>query len=219
MLQADGIFPPKIVEKFAEPLGDAIDYFEMYNDRLIACFVATFGHESNSFKVNRESLNYDVPGLLRNFSRARITEAEAKALGRSGSRPAAQEMIAEVLYGTRNGNRPDTGDAWKYRGAFIGQITGRGNFLICDHACYRHFKAHGISLVSRPEWGESPLISCLASVGFAASNPAFLKAAMEGDFMAASGIWNLGRAVKTPQSIIGWKDRLRRYQALSAWTK
>lgn len=80
----------------------------------------------------RESLNYSVDALLTKFGRHRISEADARRYGRSGSRAADQQMIANLIYGGEWGraNLGNTtfGDGWRYRGGGLAQITGRGNF-------------------------------------------------------------------------------------------
>lgn len=80
----------------------------------------------------RESLNYSVDALLTKFGRHRISEADARRYGRSGSRPANQQAIANIIYGGEWGRKnlgntqPD--DGWRYRGGGLAQITGRANF-------------------------------------------------------------------------------------------
>lgn len=80
----------------------------------------------------RESLNYSVDALLTKFGRHRISEADARRYGRSGSRAANQQMIANLIYGGEWGraNLGNTtyGDGWRYRGGGLAQITGRANF-------------------------------------------------------------------------------------------
>lgn len=129
-----------------------------------AHFIAQVGHESNSFKSLRENLNYSVEGLLKTFSRSRISEADAKKYGRKDGQAANQEMIANTVYGgdwgLKNLGNMQTGDGWKYRGAGLIQLTGRANFVKAN-------KALNFDLVNRPERvAEDNLIAALAAGWF-----------------------------------------------------
>lgn len=107
----------------------------------VAHFLAQISVESSGFKRLVESLNYDIPGLLRTFSRERISEERCHALGRIDHvRPADQEGIANNVYGgewglTHLGNT-QPGDGWKYRGHGLAQITGRENTGKCSLALF-----------------------------------------------------------------------------------
>ena len=85
-----------------------------------AHFLAQIGHESNGLKSVTESLNYSVDGLLKTFSRSRISEADAKKYGRTATQPANQEMIANTVYGgewgLKNLGNSQPGDGFKFRG-------------------------------------------------------------------------------------------------------
>lgn len=129
-----------------------------------AHFIAQVGHESNSFKSLRENLNYSVDGLLKTFSRSRISEADAKKYGRKDGQPANQEVIANIVYGgdwgLKNLGNMQAGDGWKFRGAGLIQLTGRANFVKAN-------KALNFDLVNRPERvAEDNLIAALASGWF-----------------------------------------------------
>lgn len=129
-----------------------------------AHFIAQVGHESNSFKSLRENLNYSVDGLLKTFSRARISEADAKKYGRKDGQPANQEQIANSAYGgdwgLKNLGNSQAGDGWKFRGAGLIQLTGRANFIKAN-------KALNFDLVNRPERvAEDNLIAALAAGWF-----------------------------------------------------
>lgn len=126
-----------------------------------AHFIAQVGHESNSFKSLRENLNYSVDGLLKTFSRSRISEADAKRYGRTDKQSANQEMIADIVYGgdwgLKNLGNMQAGDGWKFRGAGLIQLTGRANFVKAN-------KALNFDLVNRPERAaEDNLIAALAA--------------------------------------------------------
>lgn len=114
----------------------------------MAAFIAQVGHECSSFTVFRESLNYSIEGLLKTFSRTRISEQDCNRLGRAPGRPANQEAIANILYGgafgLKNLGNTEEGDGWKFRGIGHKQITGRHNMTVIG-------KLMDIDLISNPE--------------------------------------------------------------------
>lgn len=114
-----------------EPLKAACHRFGVDTDREICSFLANIAVESRGLTQLTESLNYSVEGLLTTFGRHRISEADARRLGRTKDRPANQEAIANILYGGEWGrkNLGNTlpGDGWKFRGYGPKQITGRAN--------------------------------------------------------------------------------------------
>jgi putative chitinase len=94
-------------------------------------FIANVLHESAELTTLSESLNYSVQGLLRTFSRQRISAADAALYGRTPTRPANQRMIATRIYGgiwgrQNLGNNLET-DGWELRGSGAMQLTGRHN--------------------------------------------------------------------------------------------
>lgn len=146
------------------PLQQAFLQYSIDTPRRQAHFIAQVAHESNGFKSLRENLNYSVDGLLKTFSRQRISEADARKYGRTDSQPANQQMIANTIYGGEWGRKNlgniAEGDGWKYRGAGLIQLTGRANFIKAN-------KALNFDLVNRPERvAEDNLIAALASGWF-----------------------------------------------------
>lgn len=122
----------------AIPLLRAINNFEISN---VAEFIGQVSHETQDFTVFRENLNYSVEGLIKTFSRARISEADARKYGRDGSRPANQRAIGECLYGhtTAKGNELGNikeGDGYDFRGRGDIQITGRANYANASQAIF-----------------------------------------------------------------------------------
>lgn len=118
--------------------------------RATAYVLASASHETGGkMKPVAENLNYSVQGLLNTFSRARISEQDAKRLGRIDGRQAAnQQGIANAVYGGEWG-RANLGntkpnDGWDYRGRGLAQITGRRNY---EHASYKI----GVDIVNKPD--------------------------------------------------------------------
>ena len=137
--------------------------FSITTPKRIAEFFAQIHHESKEFTKFTENLNYSVEGLLKNFSRSRISAANASLYGRTPGRKANQEAIANLIYGGLWGKQQlgnlYPGDGWKFRGRTPMMITGRKN--------YQKFKEYsGIDVVSNPDLINRPDVMILASAWF-----------------------------------------------------
>lgn len=103
-----------------------------------AAFLAQIGHESMRLTRLTESLDYSVDALLAKFERHRISEADARRLGRTASQKADQEQLANTLYGgawgLKNLGNTLPGDGWLFRGRGLKQLTGRGNYTEYERA-------------------------------------------------------------------------------------
>lgn len=105
-----------------------------YTDpRWLAYIMATPHHETGKkFTAITENLNYSVEGLMGVFSRRRISEADCRRYGRTKTRAANQEAIANTIYGgewgKENLGNTQPGDGWRFRGRGLVQITGRSNY-------------------------------------------------------------------------------------------
>jgi predicted chitinase len=120
------------------------------NARRLTHFLAQILHETGGFRVLTESIDYAVDALLAMYvrvKRPRMTEAQARALGRLPPRKANQVEIANLIYGGEFGRKQlgniAPGDGWLYRGHGLPQLTGRANFQ-------RFGKLLGIDLESNP---------------------------------------------------------------------
>jgi putative chitinase len=107
----------------------------------IAHFLAQVAVESDGFNKTIESLNYSIEGLLKTFSRARISAGDCANFGRTAGRAANQEAIANRVYGgdwgLENLGNAHVGDGWKFRGRCIAQITGADNVGRCSQALFK----------------------------------------------------------------------------------
>lgn len=122
--------------------------YEINTPVRMAHFLAQVHHESAGLTRLEENLNYSVEGLLRTFSRERISDRQCRELGRTKTRPANQREIANIIYGgpwgRRNLGNVVYGDGWKFRGRGPIQCTGKAN--------YAGFSAViGVDLVNTPE--------------------------------------------------------------------
>ncbi|HET6940976.1 MAG TPA: N-acetylmuramoyl-L-alanine amidase [Sphingomicrobium sp.] len=131
-------FPENTASELEQWIGSmqaACRRFGIDTDRELCSFLANIAVESAGLTRLTESLNYSVEGLLKNFGRHRISEAEARRLGRKrGEAPLSkerQEEIANILYGgewgRKNLGNTKPGDGWKFRGYGPKQLTGRAN--------------------------------------------------------------------------------------------
>ncbi len=123
---------------WAPVLAEVCRRFEINTPGRVAAFLANGVHETGHLSRLVESLNYSVDGLLATFGRHRITEAQARALGRKPDEkalPAArQKALAKILYGGEwgwktPGNLIGGEDAWRFRGHGFFQLTGRHNYV------------------------------------------------------------------------------------------
>ena len=98
----------------------------------VAQWVAQIGHESSGMSRLVESLNYTPEGLRATWP-SRFDEATAQRLGRTATKPADQQEIAEIAYGGRLGN-VHAGDGHRFRGRGLVMVTGRANYRECGQA-------------------------------------------------------------------------------------
>lgn len=97
--------------------------YEINTPKRVAAFVAQCAHESGSFKVLKENLNYTASSLMRVWPRLFPTMEIANQYAHN------QPKIASRAYGNRMGNGPEeTGDGWKYCGRGLIQLTGKTNY-------------------------------------------------------------------------------------------
>lgn len=123
----------------------------------VAYIMATPWHETGTkMKPVTESMNYSVEGLIKTFSRKRISKADCEKLGRTDTRPADQQAIANTVYGgawgKANLGNTEPGDGWRFRGRGLSQLTGRVNY---ERFGYRL----GIDLEGNPELANDPDIA------------------------------------------------------------
>lgn len=131
--------------KWLEPLNETFKKYEINTPRRQAAFIGQCGHESASFKVLEENLNYSAKGLMATWP-SRFHEIDiAEKFERN------PEMIANKVYGGRAdlGNTED-GDGWRFHGRGLIQLTGRTNYTVCGLALGKPFAEHP-ELVLEPE--------------------------------------------------------------------
>lgn len=207
----------------------------------VAYLLATaFGETDGTMQPRRENLFYTTAARLRQVWPSIFRHTDPQPYLRNPQR------LANLVYDGKLGNRPGTDDGWRFRGAGMGQITGRDNFA-------KFGRALGLDLEGRPDQLEDVRISARALVvgmvdGLATGKR--LSNYLDGsppDYIAARRVWNgtfeatkyagfaqefeaaLDVAGYYPDSIprpaealpgvrerLSWADRFRRY--LRSWS-
>lgn len=129
------------------------------NTRLrMAHFLAQVMTETGGLKRLDENMNYSFETLMRVFSRATVSEEDAR---RIAGKPVE---VANWVYGARLGNRGrDTMDGWNYRGSGYIQLTGRDNFL-------RRGAEIGLDIAADPDLAREPDVGLTAALAFWSRN-------------------------------------------------
>ncbi len=112
------------------PLLDGIcPQYGINNKDIFEEFLPNILHESGSFTILTESLNYQAVALTKKFGRHRISIDDCYRYGRTLKQKANQPAIANILYGGQWGKENlgniNPTDGWDFRGSGPMQITGR----------------------------------------------------------------------------------------------
>jgi putative chitinase len=120
-------------EEWAELLTQKFDEHGLTQPWQQAMFIAQAGHESGSFNITEENLNYSASALVKLFPKyfpgdlKKHPQIQFTANVEDYHRK--PEMIANRIYANRMGNGDEaSGDGWKYRGGGLIQLTGRDNY-------------------------------------------------------------------------------------------
>lgn len=182
----------ELAEKWAGPLGAAMDKFVINTPRRQAQFIAQIAHESGGFKQLTENLNYSAQGLASTWPGRFSTGTGPNELAREIARN--PEKIANAAYGLRMGNNAQ-GDGWRYRGRGLIQLTGKANYQAAASAI-------GAPLVEQPDLVAEPAMAAMTAAWFWSKN-GLNALADSGDTRAVTKRINGGTT--------GLDDRLARY--------
>lgn len=124
-------FAPKALPGTLAALEAAATEYHLTDPLVLAHWLGQMHVESAGYTRLSESLNYSVEGLLKTFGRHRISAADCERYGRTPTRKADQEAIANRVYGgdwgRKNLGNTQPGDGWRFRGSGFKQNTGRAN--------------------------------------------------------------------------------------------
>ncbi len=121
--QLKGIVPGvKRAKTITDAINEICPKYDIDTSERVAMFIAQCAHESSSFNVFEENLNYSRSALLKVFGSRHFTPEQADQYARK------PEMIANRVYRDRMDNGPESsGDGWRFRGAGAIQLTGKYN--------------------------------------------------------------------------------------------
>jgi len=131
----------EVIENLNTTLSSLVDETNFANIKRQAAFIAQCAHESGSFTIFTENLNYSAEGLHNTFPKYFASVQAAKPFERQ------PEKIANKVYGGRMGNNK-TGEGWKFRGRGLIQLTGKENYTKCG-------KTLGVDLVNNPDYAST----------------------------------------------------------------
>ncbi|MFK0087581.1 glycoside hydrolase family 19 protein [Pseudomonas sp. NPDC090755] len=179
---------------FLPALNRAMARYKIDNRVRQAAFLAQVGHESGQLRNLVESLNYSVEALFVKFSRERISEASARAYGRTDGRPANQQAIANNIYGgawgAENLGNTKSDDGWRFRGRGLLQVTGRANYSAAGAGL-------GIPLEVEPQLLEQPEHTAMSAAWWWAKH-GLNELADAGRFQDIGSIINTGKPGRVP---------------------
>ena len=112
----------KYMAEVAKCINTVFTKYEINTPLRASHFLAQIMHESASFGVMTENLNYSADGLLKIFPKYFNADNAA-------SHARNPQMIANRVYCNRLGNGDTaSGDGWNYRGRGFIQLTGKDNY-------------------------------------------------------------------------------------------
>ena len=115
-----------VPDKVKQELWPVMSKFGINTIDRLAHFLAQCHHESGSFRLVTENLNYSEKALLKTFPKY-FKDRDPKAYSK------APQTLANYVYANRLGNGSEaSGDGWKYRGRGYIQLTGKDNYRAFD---------------------------------------------------------------------------------------
>ena len=138
--------------KWLDPLNKVFEKYEINTPKRQAHFIGQTGHESASYKVLEENLNYSAQALMRTWPSRFPDDQIAEQFARN------PQKIANKVYAGRMGNTQE-GDGWAFHGRGLIQLTGHDNYAAFA-------KASGLDCVRNPELLLEPENACLSAGWF-----------------------------------------------------
>ena len=200
-------------ENWIDAVVATCEEFEINTPERIAGFLAQTSHESAGYTMLKENLNYRATTLAACWpARFAVQEPDPNKPGKTRAKKDAKganiptklaesiagkpEQIALLTYSNRMGNGPaETGEAAKFIGRGLKQLTGKDNYARCGAAL-------GLDLVSNPDLLLEPMAAA-RSAGW------FWKANNLSAFADAGDI--KGMTIKINGGLIGYEKRKALY--------
>lgn len=144
--------------------------FEINTPQRIAGFLAQTSHESGGYTMLKENLNYRAATLAACWpNRFAVLGPDKKPIKKDGKLVPTKvaeaiagkpELIAPLVYSNRMGNGPaESGDAFRYIGRGLKQLTGKDNYARCGRDL-------GLDLVGNPDLLLEPLYAARSAGWF-----------------------------------------------------
>lgn len=214
MLAAAKIKDPS---KWIDAVIQTCQEFEINTEQRIAGFLAQTSHESGGYTMLKENLNYRAATLAACWPhRFAVQEPDPNKPGKTRAKKDAKganiptklaesiagkpDQIALLTYSNRMGNGPaETGEAAKFIGRGLKQLTGKDNYARCGAAL-------GVDLVGNPDLLLEPIYAARSAGWFWKSNN-LSSFADKGDIK--------GMTIKINGGLIGYEKRQALYDACS----
>jgi putative chitinase len=133
------------LQKYVDPLNDALEKYEINTPKRIAMFMAQIGHESGGLTIVEESLNYRAERLKVVFPKY-FNNVDPNEYAHN------PQKIGNRVYANRMGNGSEqSGDGYKYRGRGFIQLTGHDNYASYAHAAGFQSVDEAVAYLSTPE--------------------------------------------------------------------
>lgn len=202
----------EVAERWLPHVQNAMARFGIESEKQVAAWLAQTAHESGGYTMLKENLNYRAATLAacwptrfaelgrdkkpkRNEKGALIPTKVAESIA---GKP---ELIAPLVYSNRMGNGPaESGDAFRYIGRGLKQLTGKDNYTRCGAAL-------GLDIVANPDLLLEPEGAALSAAWFWSVNKCGPLADAD-DFV--------GLTKKINGGTIGLPDREKRYKSVLA---
>lgn len=177
-LQAAKIKNP---EKWIDAIVATCEEFAINTPQRIASFLAQTSHESGGYTMLKENLNYRATTLAACWPpRFAVQEPDPNKPGKTRAKKDAKganiptklaesiagkpDQIALLTYSNRMGNGPaESGDAAKFIGRGLKQLTGKDNYTRCGAAL-------SVDLVTNPDLLLEPMYAARSAGWFWAAN-------------------------------------------------
>jgi putative chitinase len=180
---------------------------QFYGDltpKQFCAWLANVAHESGSFRIKKENLNYTTPERL-----VQVWPSRFSLTGTDGKKKAADyvrqpDKLANLVYGGRMGNT-EPGDGAKYVGGGFPQITGKEAY----QAYHDHLQASGrgsftLEEVASMVQTNDTWAMDVAFWFFCVFKPQLRSIAETWDFKSVVKVWNGG--------LTNYQDRMNLYE-------